>query len=307
MTQLAITRPGTGEAPAVPAAGSQAAADAHTRKEQSRRELGAFLRSRREAITPGQVGLPGNGRRRTPGLRREEVAQLAGVGVTWYTWLEQGRDITVSGQVLEAISRTLMLDPAEWNHLFTLAGGGVHELQKECRSLSPSIQLILDGLNPFPAAVQNARFHILAFNDAYDHLLIDNLSALPFEDRNALWLLFTNPRWRAGVVDWDDAAGRMVAQLRAAMAEHVAEPAWKALVDRLVAASPEFAGMWERHEVRGLENRTKHLINPKVGLIRLDYTNLWFGPRLGTRLVTYTPADNATRTRLEKLTAKRGT
>jgi hypothetical protein len=300
MTQLVISRPAVGEALTVTATDPQDSTD-----EQRRRELGAFLRSRREAITPGQVGLPRNGRRRTPGLRREEVAQLAGVGVTWYTWLEQGRDITVSGQVLEAISRTLMLDQAERSHLFTLAGGGEHAMQKECKSLSPPIQVILDGLDPFPAVVQNARFQILAFNEAYNHL-IDNVSALPFDDRNTLWLCFTNPRWRAAMVDWENAAGRMAANLRALMAEHVAEPAWKSLVGRLIAASPEFAGMWERHEVRGPENRTKHLINPKVGLLRLDYTNLWFGPRLGTRLVTYTPADAETRTRLEKLAAERG-
>jgi transcriptional regulator with XRE-family HTH domain len=279
--------------------------DPHSHKEQRRQELGAFLRSRREAITPGQVGLPAHGRRRTPGLRREEVAQLAGVGVTWYTWLEQGRDISVSGQVLEAIARTLMFDPAERSHLFTLAGDGEPEIQRECRSLSPSIQLILDGLDPYPAVVQNARFQILAFNRAYNDL-IDDLTGMSFEDRNTMWLCFTNPRWRAAMVDWADSAGRMVANLRAAMAEHVAEPAWKRLVGRLTAASPEFAEMWQRYEVRGMENQTKHLINPKVGLLHLDYTNLWFGPRLSTRLVTYTPADAETQARLEKLAAERG-
>ena len=272
---------------------------------QRREALGAFLRSRREAITPDQVGLPAAGRRRTPGLRREEVAYLAGVGVTWYTWLEQGRDITVSGQVLEAIARTLMFDPDERSHLFTLAGNGDHETQKECQSLSPSIQMMLDRLDPFPAAVQNARYHILAFNDAYNDLIGD-LSAMPFEDRNSMWLCFTHPMWRTAIVDWADAAGRMVANLRAVMAEHVAEPSWKTLIARLTEASPEFARMWERHEVRSPENRTKHILNPKVGLLRLDYTNLWFGPRLGTRLVTYTPADPETQARLEKLAADRG-
>ena len=300
MAQTVLTspqlRPGEAAA-ALPAGGSTDA--------QRRQELGAFLRSRREAITPGQVGLPDIGRRRTPGLRREEVAQLTGVGVTWYTWLEQGRDITVSGQVLEAISRVLMFDPDERSHLFTLAGGGEHEMQKECQSLSPSIQTILDQLDPYPAAVQNARFQVLAFNQAYNGLIGD-LSAMPFEDRNTLWLVFTHPLWRAAIVDWDDVAGRLVAQLRAAMAEHLAEPAWKTLVGRLLAASPEFASMWERHEVRGPENRTKHLLNPKVGVLHLDYTNLWFGPRLGTRLVSYTPADAGTQTRLEKLAAERG-
>jgi transcriptional regulator with XRE-family HTH domain len=272
---------------------------------QRRHALGAFLRSRREAITPDQVGMPAAGRRRTPGLRREEVAYLAGVGVTWYTWLEQGRDITVSGQVLEAIARTLMFDPDERSHLFTLAGYGDHETQKECQSLSPSIQLMLDRLDPFPASVQNARYHILAFNDAYNDLIGD-LSGLPFEDRNSMWLCFIHPQWRTAIVDWEDAAARMVANLRAVMAEHVAEPSWKALIVRLTEASPEFAAMWERQEVRSPENRTKAIINPKVGLLRLDYTHLWFGPRLGTRLVTYTPADPETQARLEKLAADRG-
>jgi transcriptional regulator with XRE-family HTH domain len=315
MSQLTVARPAPGEThagPAVMTADSAAEQyqqeqyqhDEQCQQEQRRKELGAFLRSRREAITPGQVGLPAHGRRRTPGLRREEVAQLAGVGVTWYTWLEQGRDITVSGQVLEAISRTLMLDQSERAHLFTLAGGGEHAMQKECQSLLPSIQVIVDGLDPYPAVVQNARFQILAFNDAYNHL-IDDISALPFEDRNTMWLCFTNPHWRTALVDWADGAGQMVANLRAAMAEHVAEPAWKSLVGRLTEASPEFAEMWERHEVRGPENRTKHLINPKVGLLSLDYTNLWFGPRLGTRLVTYTPADDKTRSRLQQLAAER--
>ena len=299
MSELTITRPVPSPVTQAPPGRTPQSTDT-----QRRKELGAFLRSRREAITPAQVGLATHGRRRTPGLRREEVAQLAGVGVTWYTWLEQGRDITVSGQVLEAIARTLMLDPSEREHLFTLAGGGEHARQRECQSLSPSMQVILDGLNPFPAAVQNARFQLLAFNESYNRLIAD-LSAMPFQDRNSLWLCFTHPQWRAAIVDWADAAGRMVAQFRAAMAEHVAEPAWKELVGRLTAASPQFAEMWQRHEVRGLENRTKSLMNPKVGLLRLDYTNLWFGPRLGTRLVTYTPADAQTQARLERLAASR--
>ena len=304
MSELTITWPDPGPVTQAPPGGSPGRTDPQSRKEQSHKELGAFLRSRREAITPAQVGLPANGRRRTPGLRREEVAQLAGVGVTWYTWLEQGRDITVSGQVLEAIARTLMLDPSEREHLFTLAGGGEHARQRECQSLPPSIQVILDRLDPFPACVQNARFQILALNQSYN-TLITNLFAMPFEDRNTLWLCFTHPVWQAAIVDWEDTAGRMVAQFRAAMAEHVADPAWKELVGRLTATSPEFAEMWQRHEVRGPENRTKHLMNPKVGLLRLDYTNLWIGPRLGTRLVTYTPADPQTQARLERLAACR--
>jgi transcriptional regulator with XRE-family HTH domain len=266
-----------------------------------RRELAAFVRSRRERISPEQIGLPSGGRRRTPGLRREEVAQLAGVGVTWYTWLEQGRDINPSEQVLESIARTLLLDRHEQEHLFALAGLTARgHLRDVATPLPPSVQVVLDQLDPLPAGVLNARYDILAYNRVFGRL-IEDLDAMPPDDRNLVWLAFTNPSWRSALVEWDDAARRIVAQLRAAMADHVGEPAWKSLVARLTDASPDFAAMWARHEVRGPENKTKALINRHVGLLRLDYTNLWFGPGLGTRLVTYTPVDEASKERLEKL------
>jgi transcriptional regulator with XRE-family HTH domain len=218
-----------------------------------RQELGTFLRSRRERITPQQVGLIAAGRRRTPGLRREELAQMAGVGVTWYTWLEQGRDINVSGQVLEAVCRALLLDASERAHVLTLAGLDDHEIVRECAALSPSVQVMLDQLSPFPASVANARFDLLAFNDVYSNLITD-LNDLRPEDRNTLWLGFTNPAWRKALVEWEDGMGRMVAQYRLNMADHVGEPLWKDLVRRLSDASPEFVDMWSRRDVQSVEN-----------------------------------------------------
>jgi transcriptional regulator with XRE-family HTH domain len=272
-----------------------------------RRELAAFLRSRRERIAPQRVGLPGGGRRRTPGLRREEVANLAGVGVTWYTWLEQGRDIRVSEQVLDAIARTLQLDGDERAHLFVLAGASEREVAPDREPVPRALQLVLDQLDPMPAVVLNRRTDILAFNAGYDSLLGvgPSLADIPVEERNCLWLSFMLPEWRAAMVEWEDTVARMVAQLRASMAEHVGEPAWKSFVHRLSDASPEFAAMWERHEVRGVENRTKAHLNPHVGLIRVDFTNLWFGPSLQTRLVTYTPTDDESRAKLDQLAAMR--
>jgi hypothetical protein len=290
-----------GEHPAPAPAAQPPTVQANGREARLRREeLAAFLRSRRERIMPEQVGLPPASRRRTPGLRREEVATLAGVGVTWYTWLEQGRDIHASPQVLDAISRTLLLDPHERTHLFTLADAQDGNPARECQSLPPTIQPLLDHLEPFPACVRNARYDVLAYNSVYRHL-IEDLDQLPFEDRNMLWLLFTNPAWRVAVIDWNDATRRMVAEFRAAMAEHVGEPAWKCLVSRLSKASSEFAELWERHDVAAPENRTKRFLHPRVGLLHLDYTNLWLGQRLGTRMITYTPADEHTRARLEQL------
>lgn len=170
----------------------------------------------------------------------------------------------------------------------------------ECRSLFPFVQVLLDQLGPYPACVTNARYDLLAFNRTYAHL-VEDLEAMPYADRNSLWLMLTHPAWRAAYPDREDAVRRMVGQYRAAMAEYVAEPAWKCLVARLRKASPEFVELWERHEVSAPENRTKHVVNPQVGFLRLDYTNLWFGQRLGTRMVTYTPADEQTRSRLATL------
>jgi transcriptional regulator with XRE-family HTH domain len=268
-----------------------------------RRELGEFLRSRRERISPEDVGLPPALRRRTPGLRREEVATLAGVGVTWYTWLEQGRDINASPQVLDSVARTLLLDQHEREHLFRLADAPDGLGQRECGTLPPTAQLLLDQLSPYPACIRNARWDVLAFNDSYERLMSRCLQDRTFEDRNSLWCVFTSPESRAAMIDWEDAARRMVAEYRAAMAEHVSEPAWKCLVSRLLKASPEFAELWERHEVAAPENRTKRWLHPQVGLLELNYTNLWLGQRLGTRITTYTPADERTAERLRELSA----
>jgi transcriptional regulator with XRE-family HTH domain len=265
-----------------------------------RTELADFLRSRRERISPEQVGFPVSGRRRTPGLRREEVAQLAGVGVTWYTWIEQGRKIKASPQVLDAICRTLMLDPHERSHVFTLAGSPLSEADVESSSLAPSIHMILEQLGHIPAIVTNARKDILAYNQMFD-VMVEGLSDVPWDERNMIWLVFTNPRWRERLVDWDVATSLMVAQFRAAMADHVGEPAWKCLLSRLQAASPEFARLWKRHDVEGSEGRTKRILHPTVGLLRLDYTYLWLGPRGGNRLVAYTPADDESLIRLRSL------
>ena len=265
-----------------------------------RRELSAFLRSRRERISPAAAGVPIGGRRRTPGLRREEVASLAGVGVTWYTWLEQGRDIRVSDQVLEAISRTLTLDSDERAHLFTLAGAGEQVLGSDCAGVTAADRALLDQVMPFPALMQSARYDVLAYNPVYGRLIGD-LDAKRPEERNCMWLAFTDPAWRKAFPDWEVIAARMVAQFRAGMAEHVAEPAWKAQLRRLRAASPEFAEMWDRHEVQAVQNKSKRFRNPLVGMLRFEVVNTWLQPRLGTRMLVYTPSDAETRRRLDTL------
>ena len=268
--------------------------------ESRRRELAAFLRSRRERLRPEQVGLPPSRRRRTPGLRREEVAQLAGVGVTWYTWLEQARQINASPQVLDAIARTLRFDSHEHAHLFTLAGLTTTTIAEECGSLTPEAQLLVDQLEPYPAIILNARWDLLAYNRVHGSFF-PHLEEIPLEDRNCLWLAFTDPAWREVMVDWEDSVGLMVAEYRAAMAEHIDDPAWQAFVDRLHRASAEFTAFWERHDVVRMLGNTKRAMHPTAGLLRLNYTNLWLdhGPR--ARIVAFTPADEQTWARLDAL------
>jgi transcriptional regulator with XRE-family HTH domain len=209
---------------------------------QARRsELAAFLRSRRDRLAPEAVGLPRGTRRRAPGLRREEVAQLAGVGVTWYTWLEQGRSINVSAQVLSAIARALRLSADERDHMFTLAGLPSPATERDEDVLTEALRAIVDNLEPLPAHVVTPRYDLLAWNQA-DARLLGDFGALPPERRNVLWLLFTEPAWRDMYGGWDgETARQTVARFRRSFAAHVDDPSWQGLVDELSERSSEFS------------------------------------------------------------------
>jgi hypothetical protein len=278
------------------------AADARGAGESRRRELASFLRSRRERISPEAVGLPPGRRRRTPGLRREEVAQLAAVGVTWYTWLEQARDIQVSGQVADAIARALMLDRDERRHLFTLASAPDPHPYLDCPGMSPAVRVLIDQLEPTPAAVFNSRYDIIAYNRTYGRLISD-LDLMPVEDRNVMWLCFTDPVWMERILDRELNIRLMAAKFRVSLAQHLGEAPWKALLKRLQQASPEFCEVWERHEVLQPEGHIKRYLNPVVGPIAFDFTHLWLGPQAGPRMTTYTPADAVSSDRLNRLYA----
>ncbi|MFF7893961.1 helix-turn-helix domain-containing protein [Streptomyces sp. NPDC007907] len=267
-----------------------------------RHELAAFLRSRRERIAPEQVGLPRGRRRRTPGLRREEVAQLSAVGVTWYTWLEQARDIQVSVQVLDALARALLLDPSERAHLFQLAGAADPAPATTCPSVTPAMRALLEQVEPFPACLQNSRYDILAFNRTYGLLLCD-LDTVPPEDRNCIVLSYTHPEWQSSIVHLEETQRLMAARFRATMAGHLAEPAWKMLLDRLHSESPAFRKAWDRHEVVAHRSKRKEFRNRHVGRITVDHTDLWLTPGAGPRIVTYVPADEESRERLDMLQA----
>ena len=257
------------------------------------RELGTFLRSRRESLDPVRLGLPRVGRRRTPGLRREEVAQLAEVGVTWYTWLEQGRPIQASARSLGAIAVALQCSAAETRHLFALAGLGepVAPHAPSCERLSTASRILLDQLDPLPALIQNARFDILGYNPAYSRLIGVDLTQIPHEDRNCIYLALTHPVWRSRLADWNDILPRMVASFRAAMAGHLEDPQWGAQLQRFLSISADFRDTWQRNEVRSIENQSKRFRHPLVGVLELQQVNWWSAPRNGDRLLVYAPVD----------------
>lgn len=272
-------------------------------KESRSRELGAFLRARRENLDPARLGLPWIGVRRTPGLRREEVAQLAGIGITWYTKLEQGRPVQCSAKVMMAIAEALQCNETEVSHLFTLAGLGKPPASARpvCAQLSAAAKKILDQLDPLPAVIQNARFDIVGFNPAYCRMTNVNVSALPEAERNCFYLAFTHPTWRASLIEWPAVMPRMVALFRAAMAENSQDPYWDVMLRRLLDASAEFRATWQRNEVYGVENHLKRFQNPHVGLLSLHQTNWWSAPKNGDRMLVYVPADPATEDGLKRL------
>ena len=267
------------------------------------RELAAFLRSRRERITPEDVGLPGGYRRRTAGLRREEVAQLAGVGVTWYTWLEQGRPIRASVQVLEAVARTLRLDAVERQHLFRLAEAPDTATPGDAGPrLPPQIQAVLDGLTPMPASVVTERFDILAWNAAYA-LLIPRTAEDPPAARNTLLYCFTRSECCSAIENRADQRAAMVAQLRAAYGHHVGDPAWTGFIRRMEAASPEFAAMWATQDVAHPHYYAKVFRHPLYPRLEMTSTSFAVQTAPGTRMVVYTPDNQATRVAMERLVA----
>ncbi len=273
-----------------------------------RAELAAFLRSRRERISPEQAGLPPGLRRRTPGLRREEVAQLAGVGVTWYTWLEQGRPINASAQVLTAVAQTLKLDQAERQHLFRLADvpdASAIPAIAPCPQVPAEVQAIMDGLTPMPACVLNERYDLLGWNAAYAALWPGVTGAAPGE-RNILWLNFTYPECCHPYVSRHEQLGRLVAQFRGNYGRHVGEPAWTGFIERLQAISPQFAKLWAEHDVASSVSYVKIFRHPAFDRLAMTSTSFGVLAEPGTRMVVYNPADQACRIAVGKLLAGEG-
>ncbi|PKV80605.1 helix-turn-helix transcriptional regulator [Nocardia fluminea] len=253
-----------------------------------REELRDFLRARRARIGPGDVGLPVVGRRRTPGLRREEVAMLAGVGVSWYTWLEQGREITVSGEVLDAVAGVLRLSVAERAHLYVLAGLNPPVARGSAVEVSAEIRALIDGWVRGPAVVRDRYWNILAFNVVAGRVF----GCDDGEPHNCLVSFFTSPRYR-GVPDlWADAAPGVVAAYRADAALLPHDGEFQRVATELAASVPEFAALWQRHDVGAPLQAVNALRHPEAGDLYFDATTLTVADHPHWSLVLYNPKPN---------------
>ncbi|MEV0636572.1 helix-turn-helix transcriptional regulator [Streptomyces sp. NPDC050619] len=240
-------------------------------REHGRKALGDFLRSRRERADPTHTGLPPGGRRRTPGLRREEVSLLSGVSLTWYTWLEQGRDINVSPQILLALARALQLDEVERAHLFRLAGLPVPAPADRSLAVPEAVRMFLDTLMPNPAFVIDRCFDILAWNRAQEQILGSALLDRPPRERNSVWMLFREPLLRTLMPEWEAEARWLAGLLRQQAAYELDNPRFTELVGELRSTSPEFAALWQDHDVVQFRSSVRRYDHPAVGAFEVSY------------------------------------
>ncbi len=260
--------------------------------------LGTYLKDRRARLDPTAFGFTST-RRRTPGLRREEVAQRADVSATWYTWLEQGRGGVPSADALDRIAEALALTSIEREHLFLLAQGRPPEVHvPAAEGVTPRLQRVLDGLELSPAFVRNATWDVLAWNRAAVVVLGD-YGALPPEGRNVLRRLFGDPKLRERRPNWADEARAMVAAFRTEVARAGASARVASLVDELRRESPEFAEMWRDQDVRAFGEGSKHLWHPVAGLLAMEYSAFAVDGQPDLGMVVFSPAtpDDASRIR----------
>ncbi|WP_458752478.1 helix-turn-helix transcriptional regulator [Sphingobium xenophagum] len=269
--------------------------------------LGSYLRDRRTRLDPVAFGLAG-GRRRTPGLRREEVASRANISPTWYTWLEQGRGGAPSPEVLDRIAKGLMLTEPEREHLYMLGLGRPPEPRYQpVDGISPRLQRVLDGMVLSPAIIKTAMWDVLGWNRAAAALLTD-YAQLPRDQRNILRLMFTGGKGRTRNEDWDSVARFVVGAFRADLARvraHESAEATK-LVDELRRISPEFDSLWQDNDVEAHSEGVKRIRHPEAGLVALEFSSFVVEGRPELGMVVYNPASEADAEKVRGLVTARG-
>jgi len=255
-----------------------------------RKELGLFLRARRDQALRADYGLPPIGRSRERGLRREEVAFLSGVSVTWYTWLEQGRDISPSRQVLEAVSRALHLSSTGLGYVLSLGGyASAAPAGPAADKAPPHIQRLMDALDPNPSFALFPDWRVAGWNRAYA-ALYPNIDTVAPADRNLLWLVFTDPYVRNLLPDWETTSKRFLAEFRAETGQRLGDPDIQYQVERLKEASPEFRQGWDLYDILGFESRERLFHHPAVGVLQLEHHQVSPSDRPDLHIVVYTPA-----------------
>jgi transcriptional regulator with XRE-family HTH domain len=270
----------------------------------SENALGTFLRDRRMRLDPAAFGFQ-VGRRRTPGLRREEVAQRANISPTWYTWLEQGRGGAPSAHVLDRIARGLMLTEPERDHLHILAFGHPPEQRYQQReSITPRLQHVLDAMPFSPAIIRTATWDVVAWNKAATIVLTD-YAKLPKDQRNILRRMFSDERVRAAQDDWRNVARYVVGAFRADAARAGAGAEIRQLVDELSARSPEFKAMWDDNEITSTREGVKRLHHPDLGTIELEFSTFSVEGRSDLNMMVYSPANIEVMEQFRSLIAKR--
>src|ERR1700761_9378939 len=263
-------------------------------------DLGTYLKDRRAKLDPGAFGLAGT-RRRTPGLRREEVAQRANISATWYTWLEQGRGGAASADVLDRIARALMLTDVEREHLFLLGLGRPPEVRyHKSEGVTPRLQRVLDALDPNPALIRTATWNVVAWNRAATVMLTD-YGALPPEERNILRFIFLDPRVRAAQYDWESVARFVVGAFRVDAARAGAAAEVEPLVEELSRLSPEFRAMWRDNDVRSHGEGVKQIRHPLLGPLAFEYSAFAVDGRPDLSMVVYNPATPADAAKIQSL------
>jgi transcriptional regulator with XRE-family HTH domain len=258
-----------------------------TDDEERRRELGAFVRSRREQLVRAAHGLPPASRGRLVGLRREEVSVLSGVSMTWYSWLEQGRDISPSRQVLDAVAAALRLTDAERAYVLALAGYAPAR-PAAVEPAPPHIQRLLDAIE-HPAYALAPDWGLAAWNAAYE-ALYPRVAQVGAAERNLLWLVFTDPFVRTLLDDWDVTSRRFLAEFRAEAGPRLSDPAYAQVIAALREESAEFRAGWERHDIGGFESRERVFHLAGGGTVAFEHHQLRPSDRPDLQLVVYTPA-----------------
>ncbi len=266
--------------------------------------LGTYLRDRRTRLDPAALGFPAE-RRRTLGLRREEVAQRANISPTWYTWLEQGRGGAPSGDVLDRIARALMLTDVEREHLFLLGLGRLPEARyRKNDGVTPRLQRVLDALDPCPALIRTAIWDVVAWNRAATVMLID-YGSLPPDQRNILRFIFLDPGARRAQYDWESVARFALGAFRVDAARAGAAAEVESLVEELCRLSPQFRAMWRENDVRGAVHgeAVKHIRHPALGPLAFEYSAFAVDGRPDLAMVVYNPATPEDAERIKSLLA----